>query len=200
MNRQKLFAFFKKLNATPTLNGWEIDNLIDDYITESETGYCPSIAGLLSIATEHKEHFLLILNTCGRYHDQLLSGGFEGNRYNFKSFRIISDIIQQLEGMDDSMYDESVIEFLANVIMKLPDTGKEPQFVGGHKTALIIALMQVKDKPVLRKYLAELTPMLKRNMNKISTHFRICGADAFRRIGISHLPHPYHPNQLIGGI
>ena len=200
MNSLKLLTLLKKLNSTPPLSDLDFDGLIDDYISESGTGHCPSIDGLLRIATEHKEHFLLILNTCGRYHDQLLSGGFEGNRYNFKSFRVISDIIQQLEGMDDSMYDESVIEFLANVIMKLPDTGKEPQFVGGHKTALIIALMQVQDKPVLRKYLAELTPMLKRNMNKISTHFRICGADAFQRIGISHLPHPYHPNHLIGGI
>ena len=197
MNKQKLFAFLKKLNATPTLNDWEIDNLIDDFVTEE---ICCNIVDLLHIAIEDQDHFLLILNTCGRYHDQLVKGGFWDGYYSFKSFRDISNIIQQLENMDESMYDESVIEFLANVIMKLPDTGKEPQSVGGHKTTLIIALMQVEDRPVLRRYLAKLTPTLRRDMNRISTLFRICGAAAFTRIGISHLPYPYHPNQLIGGI
>jgi hypothetical protein len=199
MNKQKLFALLKKLNTTPPLSDLDFYDLIDDFITEVNAKHCPSFDVLLRLATEQKEHFLLILNTCGRFYDQL-AFFFESERYNFKTFKVISDIIQQLERIDDSMYDELVIDFLANVIVKLPDTGKEPQFIGGHKTALIIALMQVKDKPILRKFLAKLTPMQKRKMNKISTLFRISGTSAFQRLGINHLSHPYHPNQLMGGI
>ena len=55
MNKQKLFAFLKKLNATPTLNDWEIDNLIDDFVTEE---ICCNIVDLLHIAIEDQDHFL----------------------------------------------------------------------------------------------------------------------------------------------
>ena len=131
-----------------------------------------------------------ILDTCNELVTHLRSGRIN-SYHSFNSDSTIISIILCLENMEKTDFQDDIVIKLADVIMELPHEDM-------HKAALIIALMQIEDKPALRKYLGKLT--LDREMNQIVHPFRIRGVKAFQKLRMDRLQHPYNPYHLQRGM
>jgi len=134
----------------------------------------------------------MILDICNELVTHLRSGR-ANNIHSFNSYSTIISIILCLENMEKTDFQDNIVIKLADVIMNLPHEAM-------HKAAMIIALMQIEDKPALRKYLGKLTPLLNREMNQVVHPFRIRGVKAFEQLRMERLRHPYNPYHLQRGL
>jgi len=161
--------------------------------SDSVEGQYSILNWLILLQENRKDDFgPMILDICNELVTHLRSGRIS-NIHSFNSHSTIISIILCLENMETVDFQDNIVMKLADVIMELPHEAM-------HKAALIIALMQIEDKPALRKYLGKLTPLLDRGMNSVVHPFRIRGVKAFERLTIEHLPHPYNPYHLQRGI
>ena len=126
----------------------------------------------------------VILGMCEE-HVQMLSKGLGPNQ-EFQLYESISLIIHSLEMMEDCPRKNALVLPVADAVMEIQHSSES-------KACLIIALMQVEDKPSLRKYLSRLMFNLDRSVVKVVNAFRMAGVNAFKRVwpGPQRFEFPY---------